>query len=171
MDLVEPFNREFADQLYYFLKRNQKNNFFRFGITKKCSIGTFRNYYTQEIINSEFANSPLTNNEKVVFFPASENHDVFGLFLVTLYLNKIKNNQAYIEILFDKEHHNTELMEDALRDLIEYLKDNYNLKSGELFFMVDKKDLIVQKAILNNGGIIYNTMKNRCYMKIILKTK
>ena len=168
MDLVEPFNRDYADQLYYFLKRNPKNSFFRFGIPKKCSIVTFRNYYTQEIIDSEFANSILTDNEKAVFFPISENHDVFGLFLVTLYFSKFRCNQAYIEILFDKEHRSIELMQDSLRSLIEYLKNNYNLKSAILFFMVDKKDLIAQESISNNDGIIYNTMKNRIYMKIIL---
>lgn len=171
MDLVEPFNRDYADQLYYFLKNNPKNYFFRFGIDKKCSIGTFRNYYTQEIINSEYANSAFTNNEKVVFFPISQNHEVFGVFSATFYFNKFKNSQAYIEILFDKDHQNTELIEISIKNLIEYIKNNYDFKSGELFFMVKRDDLIVQKAIINNGGTIYNTMKNRTYMKIILETK
>ena len=171
MDLVEPFNRDYADELYYFLKNNPKNSFFRFGIDKKCSLGTFRNYYTQEIINSEYANSSYTNNEKVIFFPVSENRIVFGLFSVTLYVKKFRNSQAYIEILFDKDHQIIELMQDSIKSLIEYLIYNYNLKNGVLFFMVDKKDLIVQESILNNGGMIYNTMKNRIYMKIILQVK
>lgn len=171
MDEITPFNRDYAEELYVFLKNNPKNECFRIGIPKVCSLLTFLNFYTQEIVNSEFSNSELTNFEKVLLFPISENHKVFGLYTATLYFPKFKESEAYIEMLFDNEHKDLDLITNSLKEIIKYLINNYKLNDGILFFMILKKDEISQQAIINNGGVIYNTSKYKLYMKIALTNK
>lgn len=167
MDVIETFNRDYADELYEFLIKNHKNPFFRFGIPKNCSLLVFRNYYTQEIINSEYSNSELTSFEKVLFFPISEDHKVFGLITATLYLKKYRKSQVYIEILFNEDHKEIEVINKSLEDVISYIVNNFKLDKGIIYFMISKKDLAIQEAIFMNGGIVYNCLKQALYMRII----
>ncbi len=166
MNVVEPFNRDYASELYDFLIRNPKNNFFHFGIPLTCSLSTFLNYYTQEIIDSAFSNSKLTNNEHAVFFTVMNEEKILGLFLVIFYLKKIKKSEVYIEILFDEETKSIDLITISLNQLIEYIKNNFNFEKGSIFFGINKKDLITKKAIRNNNGEVYNESKDGIYLRI-----